>query len=422
MSHRRKKERKAAETALVFYFDESHKTDFITIKDDGRINIKNQNESDTSVGVFIGIPEEKIQIFERRFIEIEERTKRRIGMRPDEELKSTTFEKKHYKNGLSSFKGSMVEFYTSLIDLLLEMRPVIHISLISKTEILVYGLLESISVPDNVDADLKSLMFGLIKYLDTCAGPDAFRALCSAFSVQGFEAFKTTLVEDHLNYVAEGHDGSHSRGEKEVFNSLMTFLNLCKFSISSEKTFDFPFVIMFDSLKINLYERGLDDRDMRLVIDGDTDQYPESEIFFEKVGYGDSKQEPMIRVCDHLAGFLGRMIQSMFEARYCSDSHAGRVNPSGRTLRLDDGWFELDESRYDLYKKLYLLFHRDHRYRLATMSMLYAESPVMFYALIEFMGTLRNYRIFSRIPPEFLREMYETFSVDKLVYRLNRTL
>ena len=122
MSHRHKSGK--SNTKYVFYFDESHKTDVIHISDDGRINIRSPRESDTSVGAFIGIPEEGLREFEESFIRLEKATKHRIGMKPDAELKATTFKKHHFDHGIASFNGAMVEFYTGLFVLLLRKKAV----------------------------------------------------------------------------------------------------------------------------------------------------------------------------------------------------------------------------------------------------------------------------------------------------------
>lgn len=417
MSHRRKT--KTVRTKYVFYFDESHKTDVIHISDDGKINIRSPRESDTSVGVFIGIPEDGIHEFEESFLKLENTTKRRIGMKPDGELKSTTFKKRHYEHGVASFNGAMVEFYTGLFELLLRRKVIIHMSFISKTEVLVWRLFRFIDAPDNVDVDMVSMMFGLIKYIDSCAGPGLTQALSKISSEEGFDEFRNALVEDYRDYVTYRHDESRSRGDKEIFDDLMSFLYSCRFDVSLEKAIPFPFFMMFDTLAMNLRERRMD-TDIRLIIDGEQEQYPEAENFFEDVQFEDSVDKPMIRVCDHVAGFMGRLFKSMFDSRYAPVSGDERVSSSGRTLRLDAGWLELDESRFNLYKKVYLFLKRDQRFYTTTMSMLYCETPVMMYALFEYMGRFERFDNYEKVPLDFHQDMYECLSVNRLVARMER--
>ena len=272
MSHRRKTGK--SKTKYVFYFDESHKTDVIHISDDGRINIRSPRESDTSVGAFIGIPEDDLRGFEESFIRLENATKHRIGMKPDSELKATTFKKHHFDQGIASFNGAMVEFYTGLFELLLRKKAVIHLNFISKTEVLVWSLFRYIDIPDDVEVDMPSMMFGLMKYIDTCAGPGITQALSNISSTEGFDEFRKELVEDYRDYVSYRYDESRSRGDKETFDIMMAFLYRCKFDISAKKTIQFPFYMMFDTLVMNLMERRMD-TDVRLVIDGEPEQYPD---------------------------------------------------------------------------------------------------------------------------------------------------
>lgn len=417
MSHRHKSGK--SNTKYVFYFDESHKTDVIHISDDGRINIRSPRESDTSVGAFIGIPEEGLREFEESFIRLEKATKHRIGMKPDAELKATTFKKHHFDHGIASFNGAMVEFYTGLFVLLLRKKAVIHLNIISKTEVLVWNLFDYIGVPDDIEVDMPSMMFGLIKYINTCAGPGITQALSNISSEEGFDEFRKALVEDYRDYVSYRYDESRSRGDKETFDVMMAFLYRCKFDTSSEKTIPFPFYMMFDTLVMNLRERRMD-TGIRLVIDGEPEQYPEAKLFFDDVEFKDSRDEPMIRVCDHVAGFMGRMFKSMFDSRYAPDTGEERVSRSGRTLRLDSSWFDLDESRFDLYKKVYLALKRDQRFYTTTMSMLYCETPVVVYSLFECVGRLESFEHYKVIPSDLHQETYEYISIKRLEARMEK--
>ena len=418
MSHRRKIGK--SKTKYVFYFDESHKTDVIHISDDGRINIRSPRESDTSVGAFIGIPDEGLREFEESFIRLAKVTKHRIGMKPDAELKATTFKKHHFNHGIASFNGAMVEFYTGLFELLLRKKAVIHLNFISKTEVLVWSLFRYIDIPDDVEVDMPSMMFGLMKYIDTCAGPEITRALSNISSEEGFDGFRKALVEDYRDYVSYRYDESRSRGDKETFDVMMAFLYRCKFDISTEKTIPFPFYMMFDTLVMNLMERKMD-TDIRLVIDGEPEQYPEAKLFFDDVEFKDSRDEPMIRVCDHVAGFMGRMFKSMFDSRYAPDTGDERISRSGRTLRLDSSWFDLDEGRFSLYRKVYLSLKRDQRFYTTTMSMLYCETPVVVYSLFEYVGRLGRFDCYKKVPSELHQEIYEFISVERLSKRVDES-
>ena len=116
---------------------------------------------------------------------------------------------------------------------------------------------------------------------------------------------------------------------------------------------------------------------------------------------------------------MGRMFKSMFDSRYAPDTGDERISRSGRTLRLDSSWFDLDESRFSLYRKVYLSLKRDQRFYTTTMSMLYCETPVMVYSLFEYIERLGRFDCYKEIPSELHQEIYEFISVERLSKRVD---
>lgn len=103
----------------IVFFDESMHTPKLNTNEKWKINVFAKDEALEYVGTFCAFKQDNWTEIEGLFIDLENKTKRCIGIKPEDEFKSTTMKKNQFKRGIQTFDSKYIKFYTQFIELLI---------------------------------------------------------------------------------------------------------------------------------------------------------------------------------------------------------------------------------------------------------------------------------------------------------------
>ena len=136
---------KGSSDSMIFFMDESQKTDVFRIRD-GKPTFDTPDNLDSFIGLFCGYHTEEVDQDRNLFILFESKWKLKYSIPLDQEFKSTVIKKKHFEYGFASLKGNSKLFYHDFLELLVRINPVISISFSNKIEILLRKTISNIKL------------------------------------------------------------------------------------------------------------------------------------------------------------------------------------------------------------------------------------------------------------------------------------
>lgn len=402
---------------IDFYFDETFHDRKITIKSNGTINTFRDDANDSYIGVFLGVENTKKNSLKKRLHSLEDEYSKRYGL--EKEFKSTIIDKKSFHYGIRSFNKNSFDFYTDFFKILEVTSPIIHVNALSKTEWLLRNIFDRNElVKMAVSSD--SFYYSLTKFILFYHDEKLIHKMYESTIRKDAGLFKEALL-NQLQKVIEATEGiARKQREISALKILYQIIKSYEFLHTIEEKYDFIYFQNFDGLIKLLNEKSISIKKINLVIDNEEKTYSAAMKYsFNKIKQTDSKNCIQIRAVDHLCGFIGRMAfalindEAMKEDKIVDVNHIAE-NDLVRKRLLNTKWFDLEEKYYTLYCSIYKVLVVQQQAFWSAMTWCYGDQIVMFYSLLNYIGSFRSYECFKKITPQQHVENYNFHCCKKL--------
>lgn len=400
-----------------FYFDESFHDRKIVINEEEINTLSDENDSDSYIGFFWGAEETIAEKVIRRFVELENRYKQKLGI--TDEMKATTFAKKNYRYGVNTFNRDCAAFYKEFFDILDTPGVVFHYTVVSKIEYTLYRLFGNCI--DDLNAFFKLygisfplFIYSLTKFIITYYNKELVSSLYAVTDAETSTIFKNKLVEQ-LETICKAIKGI-KRKERELlaFRQLIFILDTFDFSVAEEKSFSFTYIHNFEGLSALLRELDINTNQVQLFIDNEEKTVATAEMYeFASVASVDSKASAGVRIADFLSNFVGRFIYaqrhdpSRSEDKITSIADIARNDLSSKRL-LNDKWFELSRDQYELYIKIAQTLIMNHQQYWTVLTLNYCDDAVCFAELFKYFYYTETYEKYISTNKMLRKEYYNS--------------
>lgn len=401
-----------------FYFDETYHDRKIAIKSSGQINTFTADKNDSYVGVFWGIENAKQSSTTKRLFALENKYLARYGLKS--EFKSVNIARKNFNYGVRSFTRDALDYYSDLFKLLEQTSPIIHVNVVSKIEYLVRNIFDAVDIERMPFVSLNSFYYSITKFLIIYHTPQLIKALYKAIETADGTFFQEELL-NHLECTIAALNGIQ-RKEREIpaLQQLHMIVSLCKFEKPISDKYDFIYFQNFVGLTRLLDERKIPAHRSNIVIDREEATYQAALDFsFKEVKQADSAQSIKVRMADHLCGFIGRMMYSLMNDKQIREDEVNDIdnlsaNDLTRKRLLSFEWFDLTQTHFDLYKRVFRVLIVQQEAYWATMSWSYADQVSMFYTLLRYLGSYGSYDEYKKHSPKEHSEYFNAACCDDL--------
>ncbi len=363
-----------------FYYDESEhsrKLTLETVNDDGFY--------DGFVAVIVGWDESDEADIERRYERFECMHSDR---KSNGEIKSTTVKPKQLAHGFASLGKANLSLIGDFLSLFDE-KVRVYLCYESKTEYVAEQLFKDYGNTGGIDADL--MRYSIVKSIVQYQPKSVVNAMYDDPS-----SLVDRLREFYYERIRQGIENIQlKRKEVDQYGQILMLLEGAR----RVETLDWDYSEPFVGFLKYLTEVGISD--YSLVIDReDKTEDAARRLGIERSSGGDSKDYFGLRMADMLAGVVCKLMKALHkELRYHHEGEFVQRRLVGET------WFQLDDRRLGLYKKLDDIAIRTNNARYKVYAGSYSDDLVMLIALLTLMrglGSAAELRSVARECPERL--------------------
>lgn len=383
-----------------FFFDESSKADRITLSSEGMLNISDNLMVDSFIGVFSGFETNDLERVRSECLAFENNQKGRFNMNSVSEIKSTFIQKRFFSHGLASLRREHVQFYRDFFELVSTIGPIVFISCVSKMESLVRDVFNDLHCAEHGVIQDK-VYYTLTKFLIIYGDDEIFTSFFNVQSRRSEDQLKRMIYKKMTQVIEKSRNIPRMGTVEYAYIIARDELINADVRIRTGDKFYFDYSSSFGVLRALLDEMAVSYQNINLFIDGSVGLYHRAESLFPNTHYVDSIKEPLIRISDHLAGFLNRMIRAISmeldhdEPRLSDFSKDNIDLYSKRMLGVD--WFKIDEEIFVLYQRIYRTLISVQPYYWSTLTTAFSDEPIMFYSLLEYFDSYSSYNDYSRV-------------------------
>ena len=395
-----------------FYFDETFHDKKITINSKGVINTFTQDKNDSYVGVFFGINNYQRVSVLKKMNKIEKKFIQKLDLK--KEFKSTIFHRKNFNYGIRSFQKNTLDFYNDYFDMLNEISPIIHVNVLSKIEWLIRNIFDLNTVLQLGYVSSNVFYYSLTKFIIYYHTPTLTKSLYESIASNKPNIFKNELL-NHLQKVIESiYNIERKERELPILQQLYYIIDNIEFDIDIHEKYDFIYFQNFEGLMKLLNELQISINKVNLTIDKEDETFQSAKEYpFHKVKQVDSTNSIQIRIADHLCGFIGRMMYAIFNDASIKEDAINDIelleeNNLKNKHFLSKEWFDLQLIHFELYKKVAEVLINKQNCYWATMTWSYGDQVSMFYSLIRYISTYKNYDDYKSISNVEHAEYYNT--------------
>lgn len=389
---------------LVFFFDESHKHDKLRVKN-GKLNFQAEGSLQSFASVSVGCLEEDLPRAEALFLDFESKWKKQLGFN-EGELKSNKLDSSDFKYGFSSCKRRL-GFYSELLDCIIEINPLIQMTVVNEMEVLLRKMIQIDLPQEELDA--------------------FYYTLSKLFTLYGDEGFFETSVTDPIlavnklivrlySIIEKSFGVRRLEQQNSVFARIAFWLETQELQINVRESYSFAYLIVPDGFFMLLEELNIPRSLAKIVIDGEEGTYSEVKQMFDEVEYANSSITPMIRVADHLAGIMAKLMRAMNNdpcKQETTENNSDKIKLNERRL-LDSKWFDLTKMQFFAYLKLHKILIETQKHYWTTLSLQYADSFTYFVSFLSYFHEFDDYELYRAKTPECHSDEFEQYACVRL--------
>ncbi len=266
----------------------------------------------------------------------------------------------------------------------------VHVTFLSKTETMVRGLLgDDPRYPGWYGGN--ALISNLVRFIRREFTAEDYAAVSKMSDADEFKRY----VIGRLRAFHKGlRGGPRNASAQRGIPKLIRALRETEFELDVREKYPMPYDVSFGWIDEFMKDRGQDG--YRLYIDGEYGLYPEESLIGIEHEYVDSEDGIGIRVCDHIAGFVSKMLWAI--ENEISGQEETVYEGMGYLPVLGKEWFDLREEAYDTYRYLGELLSRDGGMSAVTTS--HWDANLILYLLLRYMEDYADHGDYASFPPE----------------------
>lgn len=401
-----------------FYFDEVFHDKKITISSDGIINTFTEDKNDSYIGVFFGIKNNQRVPVLKNMCKLEQKYIQILDLK--EEFKSTTFHRKNFNFGLRSFKKNTFNFYDEFFDILQDIKPIIHVNVLSKIEWLVRNIFDMRTIQQMKYVVSGSFYYSLTKFLIYYHTPQLIKSLYKSIEKKDPVIFQNELLNHFERVIDAIINIERKQRELPMLKDLYSIISSFTFDNEIYEKYDFIYFQNFDGLIKLLNELNISEKKVNIIIDNEEMTFQAASLYpFHTIKQVDSKNVIQIRISDHLCGFIGRMMYALLNDNSIKEDTISNIELIKKNNLIDKRllsceWFDIQLKHFQLYKKIYevLIVQQEHYW--ATMTWSYSDQMVMFYSLLRYFSSFKSYSEFKKYSSQEHTEFYNSSCCNEL--------
>lgn len=401
-----------------FYYDEAFHDRKVTIKNE-KINIYADNASDIFVGFFNGYQENDTVDIWKQYNELEAKYKNIFTLEEDKELKGTIIKRKNYKNGFASFVPNTIDFYSDFFNLLNNEKVILHISMFSKTELLVREFLRNIQFSNKFQINEDAFIYSIVKFLYNYRNQTLLAKMMQIVSKNDAENILDELKKMLHIVINESINIKRKQVER---NGLMEIY--CILEDASIKNFEQPqlswrYKPIFIGFNKLLKERGIPQSEVELVIDEEknTLEAAKSEGNYKSCECVPSYDSIGVRISDILSHFFGELSLALAvelrEKEIKKEQDLIEYNYFTKKL-LSKKWFCVSKKQFILWRNIELLFYNYQLFEWTGYGGIYFDYSMVTFALLEYIFQYETYEDFTKVSSELHCEYFNTYCCKKI--------
>ncbi|MCS6103536.1 hypothetical protein DWV12_14585 [Clostridium botulinum] len=397
----------------IFYWDESFHTRKITEKSKS-VNIYGDDDNDTYISAYIGGKKNDISCLLEDYRLIETEFKQRRQYKNDQELKGTSFKKKNFTYGLKSFNKEAIDFYSKFFRMLYDNKAIYHITMISKTEILIEQALKGIYMPY---VKIEAFYYSLIKFL--------YNYRCIPIMLNFFKENRVSekdlidKIKDLLNAVIKKtKDIKRKEYETGTLMELVYLLDCFLVKLETKKKYIWDYSLVYEGFNKLLREINIEQSDCYLYMDKEVNVHEHGLNYcYGKLKEVDSKQKIGVRIADILSNFIGRIsyaIQNDTKEREVESINIIETEDYEEKNLFSPKWFEITKSQFELYKLIAKYFNMYENWYWSTYTGIYFDNTVEFFSLFQYIDLYDTYEEFIKANSYIHTENYNSYVCKRL--------
>jgi len=315
------------------------------------------------------------------------------------ELKSDTLETKQFKWGFKSININNISLIDEYLDFFIRNDLYIYIAVINKIEFVVNQLLRDYKNSFILDAD--SLRYSISKLISTYYPKDVIESI-----FDNDDTFIQALTEFAIAQKKLNGELEHKEIENKILDELLIILS----GYNKHFIIDWSYEIAFIGFNEYLKEKNI--KQINLIID--KEGFGKTLLAAKKTGFInafeiDSKESRGIRISDMMAGFISKFITSIE-----NDLQYDSINQITSLKYLSSEWFDIDEQRFGLYKKLHHVVNTQNSAWYKTFSGNYSDAFIYFQCILNYFFSFKFLSEFKSIRNDQHQINLNNYALDQL--------
>lgn len=383
-------------TEYSFFYDEASHSRKIT-----KETVNDAKFSPFFVAVITGYKNENNKSILNNHKALEEKFK---SIRHLSELKSKTIETEQFKWGFKSINKNNIFLVDEYLDFFIQNNLYIYIAVINKIEYVVNQLLKDYKNSFFLDAD--SLRYSVTKLISTYNPPKVYESIFN-----NDNTFIKSLIE-FANTQRKLNGGlEHKEVENKIIDELLVILS----GYNKSFIIDWSYEIAFIGFKEYLKETNK--TQVSLVID--KEGCGKTLLAAKRIGFInaieiDSKESHGIRISDMIAGLISKLIVSIEkDLRYDS------IDQIVSLKLLSSEWFDIDDKRFNLYKKLHHVVNIQNSAWYKTYSGNYSDAFIYFQCILNYFASFKDLNELKSIDNFKQQTNLNNYALDQLHKRFD---
>lgn len=300
-----------------------------------------------------------------------------------DELKSDIVSRNKYRYGLATFKDSDLDLYSDYFDILTDNNIIYYISILDKIEYLILQCKYDFGRILNQ----RGCIYTITKSINIYKPEEVVNAILNKDN-----SFIFKLKKFYDEQILLNGDLELKYTENKAFSECSKYLADID---PSDINFDFTYDFIFEGLIKLLNEMDINQDDVDLFLDEEgSEKFYKSSVnngFIQAISIN-SKCCQGVRISDLLAGFVSRFMRAIY-----LDTYNDPTVPYNKPHHLSYKWFEIDEKRFDLYKKIAKYFIEYSKYVFSTYISIYFDLFAEMIGLLYYFNAYDSFTDYCKI-------------------------
>lgn len=400
------------------FHDEAFHDHKVTAKHKTHLNIESKDSSSYFYLMHLGFPNEKLDDYLHKYLNIESNYKKQLHLTDEQELKGTTIKKRWFKYGIQSMNEKQIDFYEDFLSLI-DKDVLISVSVINQFE-LVFSIVFHDYIRHLLQrADFLQSYYAFCKFLYMNKTETLITLLFDIENNQS--AIKQEIKQIAENVIKQNESIPHKYTETPTAKALLDFIINSEFNFYTIKDYNMDYEWSFEALNSLLNELNIPNNTCKIYIDGEQGfehiiQMLQNEDFYSVEGVNSSKSTGT-RMTDMFIRLVSAIIHSLEDQLI----NIGK-NDKENKHDLSEEWFKLNEKQFNLYKTIATIFNQRINIPMTTSLSIYKDAPFIFFRLLDYIDRFESFSAFKNKSAIDHSYTFIGFSLTAFQYHLDNHL